>query len=126
MAESNSTPLILQARRKPFVINANIGRVIMRPYIPPTAERICNIINRVLGLDEDETGLLLESVMNNFSNRHRYFREALLHNFERVASHVPDADNLSEQRQLLIGSYFTAEYSVEAAVAVAVTTMIVS
>ena len=115
MAESSSTSPVLQARRKPIVINVNIGRVIMRPYIPPTVERIRNIINRVLGLDEDEAGTLLEGIMHNFSNRHRYFREALLHNFERVASHVPDADNLSEQRQLLIGSYFTAEYSVEAA-----------
>lgn len=115
MAEFNSTPPILQARRKPIVIEANIGRVITRPYIPPTEERICNIINRVLGLGEDEACALLDSIMHDFSIRHRYFRETLLRNFERVANHVPDIDSLSEQRQLLIGSYFTAEYSVEAA-----------
>ena len=115
MAESNSPPPVLQARRKPIVIKANIGRVITRPYIPPTEKRIRNIINRVLGLDEDEACTLLESVMHNFSNRHRYFRETLLRNFERVVNHVPDIDKLSEERQLLIGSYFTAEYSVEAA-----------
>ena len=115
MAESNNTPLPLQARRKPFVINANIGRVITRPYIPPTEARICNIINRVLDLDEDEAGTILDGIMHDFPNRHRYFRETLLRNFERVVSHVPDADKLSEQRRLLIGSYFTAEYSVEAA-----------
>ena len=39
---------VIQARRKPIVLNANIGRVITRPYIPPTEERIRNIINRVL------------------------------------------------------------------------------
>ena len=36
-------------------------------------------------------------------------------NFEKVAEHVPTASSLSEERRLLIGAYFTAEYSVEAA-----------
>lgn len=115
MAKNSSVPPIPQARRKPIVINANIGRVITRPYIPHTKERTCNVINRVLDLDEDEACALLENVMHNFSHRHRYFRETLLRNFERMANHVPDIETLSEQRKLLIGSYFTAEYSVEAA-----------
>ena len=115
MAETSSIPPIPQARRKPIVINANLGRVITRPYIPHTEERICNIINRVLGLDEDETNKLLETILHNFSHRHRYFRETLERNFNRVANYVPDGNKLSEQQQLLIGSYFTAEYSVEAA-----------
>lgn len=115
MAKNSSVPPIPQARRKPIVINANIGRVITRPYIPHTEERTCNVINRVLDLNEDEACVLLENVMHNFSHRHRYFRETLLRNFERMANHVPDIETLSEQRKLLIGSYFTAEYSVEAA-----------
>jgi len=115
MTASDSTLPALQARRKPIMINANIGRVILRPYIPPTDERICNIINRVLGLDQEEAFHLLENIMHDFAPRHRYFRETVLRNFERVAGHLPDADNLPEQTRLLIGSYFTAEYSVEAA-----------
>jgi predicted GH43/DUF377 family glycosyl hydrolase len=115
MAETSSIPPVPQARRKPIVINANIGRVITRPYIPPTEERICNIINRVLDMDEDEANKLFETILHNFSHRHRYFRETLQRNFNRVANYVPDGNKLSEQRQLLIGSYFTAEYSVEAA-----------
>ena len=115
MAESDSTLPILQARRKPIVINANIGRIILRPYIPPTEERICNIINRVLAMDEADASALLVNIMHDFSHRHRYFRESVLRNFERVANHVPDVEQLSEDSRLLIGSYFTAEYSVEAA-----------
>jgi len=115
MAEPDTTLPILQARRKPIVINANIGRVILRPYIPPTEERICNIINRVLSMDETDASALLVNIMHDFSHRHRYFRETVLRNFERVANHVPDVDQLSEDTRLLIGSYFTAEYSVEAA-----------
>ncbi|MGB5706523.1 MAG: glycoside hydrolase family 130 protein [Arenicellales bacterium] len=115
MADISSIPPVPQARRKPIVLNANIDRVITRPYIPPTEERIRNIINRVLDLDENEVCRLLEAVMHDFSPRHRYFRVVLERNFNRVVCHVPDGSILSEQRQLLIGSYFTAEYSVEAA-----------
>ena len=115
MADTSSIPPVPQARRKPIVLNANIGRVITRPYIPPTEERIRNIINRVLNLDEDHINRLLETVLHDFSHRHRYFRETLERNFERVVCHVPDSSKLTQQQQLLIGSYFTAEYSVEAA-----------
>ncbi|VAW50081.1 FIG01423360: glycoside hydrolase [hydrothermal vent metagenome] len=115
MTEAPSAQSPLQARRKPIVINENIGRVIVRPYIPPTEKRILNIINRVLKMDKAEASALFESVIHDFAHRHRYFRDVLLQNFDRVANHVPDVDNLSEQSKLLIGSYFTAEYSVEAA-----------
>jgi len=115
MAETGSIPPIPQARRKPIVLNSNIGRVITRPYIPPTEERIRNIIQRVLNLDKDQTNKLLEAVLHDFSHRHRYFRETLERNFARVVCHVPEGSKLTEQQQLLIGSYFTAEYSVEAA-----------
>lgn len=115
MAETSSIPPVPQARRKRIVLNANISRVITRPYIPPNEGRIANIIDRVLGLDEDEVVTLLDTIIHDFAHRHRYFREALMRNFENMARYVSDIDTLSEQRKLLMGSYFTAEYSVEAA-----------
>jgi len=108
----STTPL---ARRKSIVMNAKIGRVITRPYLPSGEQRIQKIIQRVLSLDESEAGTILDNVLQDFSHRHRYFRESLERNFRLVASFVADIDQLSTQRQLLIGAYFTAEYSVEAA-----------
>jgi predicted GH43/DUF377 family glycosyl hydrolase len=105
----------LQAQRKSLVINANISRVITRPHLPGGEERIRNIINRVLSLDEDQVTTSMETILQDFGHRHRYFRETLEKNFQRVANQVPDIDQLSKQRLLLIGAYFTAEYSVEAA-----------
>jgi hypothetical protein len=96
-------------------MKANIGRVITRPYLPSGEERIRKVIERVLSLDENGACTLLETLLQEFSHRHRYFRESLERNFERVAGFVPDVDKLSKQRRLLIGAYFTAEYSVEAA-----------
>jgi len=105
------TPL---ARRKSIVMNAKIDRVITRPYIS-SEQRSRKVIKRVMSLDEHEVGTLLETLIHDFSHRHRYFRDSLERNFELVAGLVPDVDQLSKQRRLLIGAYFTAEYSVEAA-----------
>ncbi|MCF6353910.1 MAG: glycoside hydrolase family 130 protein [Candidatus Polarisedimenticolaceae bacterium] len=115
MMEISPTAPMLKARRKSIVINPKIGRVITRLYLPSSEERIRKVIKRVLSLDEDEACTILETVLHDFSHRHRYFRETLEHNFERVADYVPSANSLSEERRLLIGTYFTAEYSVEAA-----------
>jgi len=115
MIEISPAAPMLKARRKSIVINPKIGRVITRPHLPAGEERIRKIIKRVLSLDEDEACTILETVLHDFSHRHRYFRETLKHNFERVADYVPGANSLPEERQLLIGTYFTAEYSVEAA-----------
>jgi predicted GH43/DUF377 family glycosyl hydrolase len=103
------------ARRKSIVIEAEIGRVITRPYVPAGEERIRNVIKRVLNLDENEACTILETLLLDFSHRHRYFRQSLQRNFDLVAGFVPDVDQVSKQRRLLIGAYFTAEYSVEAA-----------
>ena len=108
-------PPIPHARRKSIVINAKLGRVITRSYVPADEERIRGLINRVLNLDEEQVSAILETLLHDFSHRHRYFRQSLERNFNHVARFVPDVDQVSKQRQLLIGSYFTAEYSVEAA-----------
>lgn len=112
MKSDSDTPL---ARRKSIVINAKLGRVITRPYVPAGEERIRRLINRVLNLDEAQVSTLLETLLHDFSHRHRYFRQSLEQNFALVAGHVPGVEQVSMQRRLLIGAYFTAEYSVEAA-----------
>ena len=113
--EISPTPTVPLARRKSKVMEAKIGRVITRPYLPSGEERIRNVIKRVLSLDESEARTLLENLLQDFSHRHRYFREILERNFKRVANFVSNADQVPKQRRLLIGAYFTAEYSVEAA-----------
>jgi len=113
--ETRYEPPAPLARRKSIVMKAKIGRVIIRPYLPSGEERIRKIIMRVLSLEESEASTLLETVLQDFSHRHRYFRESLERNFEQVAGFVPNVGQLSKQRQQLIGMYFSAEYSVEAA-----------
>lgn len=105
----------LLARRKSIVMKPKASRVILRPYLPDGNQRIQNIINRLLSIDEDQVTEVLEETLDFFSHRHRLFRQSLMQNFQRVMEYVPDVETLSPDRQLLIGAYFSAEYSVEAA-----------
>jgi predicted GH43/DUF377 family glycosyl hydrolase len=102
-------------RRRPTLLNAESSRVITRPHIPPDSTRIRVLIGRVSALPDDDVRNLLEAVIQDFAGRHRRFRETLQRNFRRIERHVPAEVSLSAEQQLLLGAYFTAEYSVEAA-----------
>ena len=110
-----STPTTPLVRRNSIIIKAKSARVITRPHLPAGEARARAVIGRVLSLGENEVCTILETLLHDFSHRHRYFRQSLERNFQLVAGFVPDIDQLSQQRRLLIGAYFTAEYSVEAA-----------
>jgi predicted GH43/DUF377 family glycosyl hydrolase len=71
------------------------------------------MIERITKLSDDDVRSLLETILQDFSERHRYFRKVLERNFERVAAHSPNSRSLSPERRLLLGAYHTSEYSVE-------------
>ncbi|MDH5354325.1 MAG: glycoside hydrolase family 130 protein [Gammaproteobacteria bacterium] len=112
--KTSSLP-VLRARRIPITINANAARVIVRPYIPHTPERIGNIIGRVLKMGKNKVKSMTEVIVEDFSHRHRYFEEILEQNFDLISHFIPEDVDLSLHRKQLIGAYFSAEYSVEAA-----------
>ena len=105
-------PLI---KRRPTLLNAENSRVITRPHIPGDRARTKSLIMRVLKLSDDDVHHLLEGVFQEFSGRHRNFREALERNFERISENVPKRLTLTAEQRLLLGAYVTSEYSVEAA-----------
>jgi predicted GH43/DUF377 family glycosyl hydrolase len=102
-------------QRRSTVLNAQSSRVITRPHIPGGKARIKGLIERVSKLPDADVQHLLETVLADFSGRHRNFRETLQRNFDRIAVYVPKRLSLSDEKQLLLGAYCTAEYSVEAA-----------
>jgi len=102
-------------QRRPTLLNAESSRVITRPHIPGDKGRIKVLIDRVSKLSDEDVQHLLDAVIQDFSGRHRNFRKTLQRNFERIAEHVLHTLSLSSEQQLLLGAYFTAEYSVEAA-----------
>jgi predicted GH43/DUF377 family glycosyl hydrolase len=58
---------------------------------------------------------MLRRVMRGFSQRHWNVEAAFHANYEEAAQQVRMPAGLSEQRKLLLGAYFTMEYSIEAA-----------
>jgi predicted GH43/DUF377 family glycosyl hydrolase len=102
-------------QRRSTLLSAESSRVITRPHIPGDSARTKELIDRVSRLDDEDVHHLLEAVLQDFSGRHRDFRGVLERNFNRIVEHVPKRITLSSEQQLLLGAYFTAEYSVEAA-----------
>jgi len=88
---------------------------LIRPFTPASEQRIVRIIARLLGLTEADIETLLGQVLTEFSGRHQKTRELFLERFEYIRPFLVTDLELSEARRLVIGSYFTHEYSLEAA-----------
>ncbi|NOY55540.1 MAG: glycosidase [Actinobacteria bacterium] len=97
------------------------SRVISKPFIPgerifPDGQsRAALVIERILAMPEAEVVSTLRVTRDQFEHRHRDLTATLEQNFEIVAHHIDDPDQLSQDRRHLIGAYFTHEYSIEAA-----------
>lgn len=105
--------------RKPFVFEPDPSRVIARFFMPGGEERARKIITRILSLPEKEVTATLNAVLREFANRHRNITRIFLTHFKKVAHLLNergiDPQHLSKEVQILIGSYFTHEYSIESA-----------
>lgn len=73
------------------------------------------VIERVLGLDEDEVCRSLENVFTRFSHRHQDLVQDLESHARRVANRLHPDISLSSERLQLIGALFTHEFSIEGA-----------
>jgi len=78
-------------------------------------ERIIKILGRILTLSEKEVKKELRQVITEFEVRHQRLRIFFLNRFEKMKKHLLTDQVLSEERKLLIGAYFTQEYSLESA-----------
>src|SRR5437016_13270746 len=95
-----------QLKRTSIVLRPDQSRVLLRPFSPGDAQRVRGIVARIMSLPEDRVGLLLDEVSAEFSKRHQQIHKLFRQRFEQVRELLLNDDELSEQRQLLIGSYF--------------------
>jgi len=105
----------MHVKRTGIVLRPNNSRVVFRPFEPMSAERVTRIIARVMALPEGEVEAHVEGVMREFRGRHQRTREFFLMRFDQVKHHLLTDQAVTTQRQLLIGSYFSQEYSLESA-----------
>ena len=105
----------IHVKRTATILKPDQSRVLLRPFSPGYPQRAGRIISRIMSLPEDLVGPLLDEVSAEFSQRHQQIRKVFLERFEQVRELLLADEELSEQRRLLIGSYFLAEYSLESA-----------
>jgi predicted GH43/DUF377 family glycosyl hydrolase len=93
-------------------------RVIAR-FFYYTDERSMNIIQMVLAMTEDEVKTALSQVLRGYSTRHRNISKIFEKHFNKLNTLFKELDinpdDLDVSRKVLIGSYFTMEYSIESA-----------
>ncbi|MBB5286533.1 putative GH43/DUF377 family glycosyl hydrolase [Rhabdobacter roseus] len=100
--------------KKEITIVPNMNRVMLRPF-RIDKDRTHGLVKRILALSEEEAQTKYESVLEEFDHRHRRFEETVLINYDRIRQVVGLETEPSRAHQLLIGSFFTHEYSIEAA-----------
>ena len=93
-------------------------RVIAR-FFYTSDERSKDIIRNVLALSEKETKTELNQILRGYSKRHRNISKIFETHFNKLSNlfNVMEIrpDTLSQSQKVLIGAYFTMEYSIESA-----------
>ena len=105
----------LQAIRIGPTLVPDQSRVLMRPFYPTSDDIARRIVIRVMALPEKEVAQLLGQVMGEFEDRHQNLERIFRNRFVEVRHYLNEKWEPSQERQALIGSYFTHEYSPESA-----------
>ncbi|RLD52256.1 MAG: glycosidase [Bacteroidetes bacterium] len=104
--------------RKDLTFKPDTSRVIAR-YMYTNDERSKRMIKCVLKMPEEEIKNSLNQVLRRYSKRHRNISQIFEIHFNKLADLFKemniDTEGLNINQKVLIGSYFTMEYSIESA-----------
>jgi len=108
----------LLIERKPVKVYPDPKRVIARFFFNGE-ERAKEVIRRVLDLSSKEVFGLISPILQEYSKRHRNITRILTRHCKNIKYCIDamdiDYESLSKYQRLLLGSYFTHEYSIESA-----------
>ena len=108
----------LSIERKPIRINPDPKRVIARFFFNGN-DRAKEVIQRVMTISDEIAFGIVSPLLQEYSKRHRNITRVLNRHCSKLkplfAELNIDYDSLTVSRKLLIGSYFTHEYSIESA-----------
>ena len=104
--------------RKEVMFNPDPSRVIARFYYTNN-ERSKALIQKVLSMSEEESKIALNQVLRGYSKRHRSISRIFETHFNKLQHLFNELninpDEIKEHMKVLIGSFFTMEYSIESA-----------
>ena len=104
-------PLELKRSRQRFVPDSS--RVITRFFGPGGRKRQKRIIQRVVSLPDEKSRGILQAVLRDFSDRHQDLENTLLRHFKKIEDLIENPERLTQEHKLLLGAFFTKEYSIE-------------
>jgi predicted GH43/DUF377 family glycosyl hydrolase len=106
----------VEVKRLSHRIGPNPSRVITRFFAADEA-KVKRRIARVMALSQEECGRLLEYLHRDYTGHHSDIDRIWTENSRRVEEYIPgeSGGTLDEVRRLLVGAYFTMEYSIESA-----------
>lgn len=105
----------VHAKRVGPTINPDRSRVLMRPFSPVRNDIAKRIITRVMELSNEEAARLLDQVLEEFVDRHKQVAQYFINRFTQIQQYLDAGQDISLERQALIGSFFSHEYSPESA-----------
>ncbi|MBB5634966.1 putative GH43/DUF377 family glycosyl hydrolase [Pedobacter cryoconitis] len=108
----------ISVERKPVKLYPDPKRVIARFFFNGD-ERAKEVIKNVISLSHQQVFDIISPILQEYSKRHRNITKILKRHCKKVKHCIELAginyDSLNDYQELLIGSYFTHEYSIESA-----------
>lgn len=104
---------MIPVHRTDLRLKADARKVLLRFLDFGNPARFEPVIRYVLSLEEEEALVQYQGILRDFEHRHFDLETAFMEHFERLSEYVPLP--VSQVKQLLIGAYFTHEYSIQSA-----------
>ena len=110
--------MALSVERKDISFLPDVKKVIAR-FFHLDSMRTTELVMRIHHMSNREAETTLNQILREFSKRHRNITKLYKKHFNKVkyvfSDLEIDIDDLSDRKKILIGSYFTMEYSIESA-----------
>ncbi len=103
----------MKVTRLPVHLAPDPRRVIARSFIPGGPARILAVIERVRALSDAEASSMVAALVTDYRQRHKDIRGIFRQNYATAIALAGEKPEASEDRRLLLGAYFTSEYSLE-------------
>jgi predicted GH43/DUF377 family glycosyl hydrolase len=104
----------MNVTRVPLHLAADPRRVIARPFVPGGPARIRAVIERVRSLPDEEVSSMVARLVSDYGERHKDIRGIFRQSYASANALIGEVADQNEERRLLLGAYFTNEYSLEA------------
>ena len=105
--------------RRPNKFKSDPSKVIARYFFIGPEKRAQSIIQKVVDMPDEAAKMALNRTLRDFSSRHRNISKIFNKHYERtiniVYENTEHLNNIPNYKKMIIGAYFTSEYSIESA-----------